>query len=269
MVGEVLVQREDLTTRTALSKSVLASFDMCPTKTWFGIHDPRPFVTNEKVEFGSALDAAVEVCVKYASSGQSVDLPRAWAAADEVVARNDVGVDIGEVRNAIGSFVAEVMPRYDWTRAVTQSSITTDLEGLGTCNGHPDIILGDGRIFDLKTSARAKDVPSVELGFYALLVESTGREVPAVGYLNYVRLKSPVWYLPEVPVTDELRRWAYENAAAYVRAKKADERLNTKAVEPGNYSMTGGPKFDALCKDCPYNPALGGPCRIVRKEDAA
>ena len=267
MVGEVLVQREDLTKPRGLSKSELGQFDLCQSKAWFAIHDPRPFVTNEKVEFGSALDAGVEVVVKYLSSGQPLDMTRAHAAVLEVVDRHGL-VDLAEVKVALASFVDEVVPRYDWTRAVTQSSITTDLEGLGTCNGHPDIILGDGSIFDLKTSSKSKDVPSVELGFYALLVEATGRPVPRVGYLNYVRLKKPVWYLPEVPVTDELRRWAYENAAAYVRAKKADTILNAKAASPGNYTMAGGAKFASLCLDCPYNPANGGPCALVRREAA-
>lgn len=266
----MLVQREDLSRPRGLSKSELGQFDLCQQKAWYAIHDPKPFVTNEKVEFGSALDAAVEVLVKYASAGQKPDLARAYAAVAEVELRNPGLIDAKEVMSATDSFLDEVMPRYDWTRAVTQSSITTELEGLGTCNGHPDIIMGDGSIFDLKTSGKSKDVPSVELGFYALLVEATGREVPRVGYLNYVRLKKPVWYLPEVPVTDELRRWAYENAAAYVRAKKADTILNASQPQtPGNYSMAGGPKFSSLCNDCVYAPANGGACALVRRESVA
>jgi hypothetical protein len=277
------VVREDLSRRTALSKSALQAFDLCATKHWYGIHEPRPFVTNEKVTFGSAVDAAVEVIVKLAASGQPVDLTRALDAAAFVIVRDGVDVDNGQVAVAIETFVSDVLPAHDWSRAVTQASITTVIDGLGESNGHPDLIMGDGSILDVKTSSRSKDVPSVELGFYALLAEADGRTVPTVGYLNYVRLKTPYWHgytrnpktgetMGErlvVPVDDELRRWAYENAAAYVRARKADAVLNGKATKAGNYSMTGGPKFDGLCADCPYNPALGGPCAIVRREQAA
>lgn len=265
-----LATRPDLTKPRGLSKSELGQFDLCQTKAWMAIHDPRPFVTNEKVEFGSALDRGVEVLVKFASAGQEPDFERAWEGVREYVQEQPLLAEsIEELAHALTTFRSEVMPRYDWVRAVTQSSITTDIEGLGTCNGHPDIVMGDGTVLDLKTSSKSKDVPSVELGFYALLVEATGRPVPRVGYLNYVRLKKPVWYLPEVPVTDELRRWAYENAAAYVRAKRVDTILNAKAASPGNYTMVGGAKFASLCLDCPYNPANGGPCALVRREEAA
>ena len=80
--------------------------------------------------------------------------------------------------------------------------------------------------------------------------------------LNYVRAKKPYWQIAEAPVTDELRRWAYEKSAAYVRARKADAVLNRNGTA-NNYSMTGGPRFAGLCTDCPYNPALGGSCLIA------
>lgn len=265
-----LVVREDLTHRTALSKSVLGTFDLCQTKAWLSIHDPRPFVPNEKVVFGSAVDAAVEVVVTYARMGEAPDLERATAAAEEVIARDGVEVDILEVQKAIAGFATDVLPKFDWSFARTQASISEVLDGLGECNGHPDLVLSDGRIYDVKTSARAKDVPSVELGFYALLVESeTAKEVPAVGYLNWVRLKRPYWQIVEAPVTDELRRWTYERAAAYVRAHKADALLNAKTERASNYSFPGGPKFDGLCGDCPWNPTYGGTCLIALREEVA
>jgi hypothetical protein len=69
-----------------------------------------------------------------------------------------------------------------------------------------------------------------------------------------------------VDVTDDLRSFAYEKAHAYVRAKHADDYLGLgEAVQ--NWSMTGGPRFDSMCLDCPYNPALGGPCVIAVKSD--
>jgi hypothetical protein len=272
------VERPDLSKRTALSKSLLGSFEMCQTKTWYGIHDPRPFVTNEKVVFGSAVDAGVEVIVKALSSGQKPDLPRAFSAAAFIVEREDVEIVFSQVEDAIESFLYDVVPQVDFTHAVTQANVTATIPGLGVCNGHPDIIMDDGSVLDVKTSSRAKTVPSLELGFYALLLEATGVAVPSVGYLNYVRLKKPYWHgytkrVGEtmgqpliVDVTDDLRSFAYEKAHAYVRAKHADDYLGLgEAVQ--NWSMTGGPRFDSMCLDCPYNPALGGPCVIAVKSD--
>jgi hypothetical protein len=129
--------------------------------------------------------------------------------------------------------------------------------------------MGDGSVRDVKTAGRAKDLPSLELGFYVLLMEATGATVPTVGYWNWVRLKKPYWQIIETPVTDELRRWAYERSAAYVRAQKADKALNAKATNPGNYSFTGGPRFDGLCSDGPWSPSMGGPCLIVNREVVA
>ena len=274
------VDRPDLSKRTALSKSLLGSFDLCQTKTWYGIHDPRPFIPSEKVVFGAAVDAGVEVLVKYLSSGQKPDLSKAYAAAAWIVKREPVELAFSEVEDAIESFMYDVVPRIDFAGAVTQANVTATIEGLGECNGHPDVIMADGSVLDVKTTARAKTVPSLELGFYALLLEATGATVPTVGYLNYVRLKRPYWhgYTKRagdtmgqpliVPVTDDLRIWTYRKAAGYVNAALADAMLNLPDVGVEyrvNYSMTGGPKFDGLCSDCQYNPALGGLCAIAVK----
>ena len=263
-----IVERPDLSQRTALSKSTLATFDLCQSKSWFAIHDPRPFVPNEKVTFGSAVDAGVEVILKYARMGEDPDLDKATEAAAYVIERDGVEVDPVDVQTALAAFVVQVLPKFDWSFVGLQSNLTATLEGLGECNGHPDIILGDNSVFDVKTSGRAKEVPSLELGFYALLVEEVDptQKVPRVGYINYIRSKRPFWQIVETPVTDELRRWAYEKSAAYVRAKKADAALNAKAETPANFSMTGGPRFASLCLDCPFNPALGGSCLIALNE---
>jgi len=265
-----LVERPDLSQRTALSKSTLATFDLCQTKSWLSLHDPRPFVPNEKVSFGSAVDAGVEVIVKMLASGQPFQMDRAYAAAAEIVERDQVEVVFDDIEWAIESFTLQVAAKTDWHMAVTQAHLSAVLDGLGECDGHPDIILGDNSVWDVKTSGRAKEVPSLELGFYALLAEEVDptRKVPRVGYMNFIRSKKPFWQVIETPVTDELRRWAYEKSAAYVRAKKADAALNRNGTA-NNYSMTGGPRFGGLCSDCAYNPALGGPCLISLNEPEA
>lgn len=260
----MIAERPDLSQRTALSKSLLGTFDLCQTKTWLSLHDPRPFVPNEKVTFGSAVDAGVEVMVKFLASDQPIQHGRAYAAAAEIIERDGVELVFSDVQRAIEDFAIHVAPKYDWHLAVTQTHLSATFDGLGECDGHPDIIFGDNAIFDVKTSGRAKEVPSLELGFYALLAEEVDptRKVPRVGYMNWIRAKRPFWQVIETPVTDELRRWAYEKSAAYIRARKADLALNRNGTA-ANYTMTGGPRFAGLCSDCPYNPALGGPCLIA------
>jgi hypothetical protein len=279
----VTVERPDLSRRTTLNKSALSVFDLCQTKSWYSLHDPRPFVPKEQVTFGSAIDAAVEVVIKYAGSGQEPDLDRATDAAVFIVDRDDrvlaemglppTGVDLLEIQSALVSFVASVLPTRDWSGAITQYRIATVIDGLGESDGHPDIIVGD-RIDDVKatTSKSPKDPKSLELGFYAILREAEGFPVSRVGYIELRRgrpngaLVKPQWLTPSIEVTPEFRRWAYEKAASYVRAKKADAALNAKAETPNNYSFPGGPRFTGLCSDCEYRPSIGGPCLISLNE---
>jgi hypothetical protein len=265
-VGQVtIVTRPDLSARTALSKSALTGFDLCQTKAWLSIHHPIPFVPNEKVTFGSAVDAAVEQLLVSARAGIPIERDRALAAATEVILRDNVEVSFDEIERAVDRFTTEIVPLFDWGFARLQPSITAQLPDLGETNGHPDIVLRDNRVLDVKTAGKAKDgEPSAELGLYALLVEEeTGTPVPSVGYLTWVRLKKPYWQVTERPVDAEYRRWAYEQAAAFVRAKNADDRWNAGRSEPINVSMNGGPKFRGLCSDCQYNPANGGPCGLA------
>lgn len=274
------VERPDLTRRTTVNKSVLGQFDRCQTQAWFASHYPVPFTPKEVVTFGSAIDASVEVLVKLAGSGQDSDLDRATDAAQFVIDRDDrvlaemglppTGVDILEIQSALVGFVTSVLPTRDWAGAITQYRIATVIDGLGEADGHPDIIVGD-QIDDVKatTSKTPKDPKSLELGFYAILREAEGFPVTRVGYIEYRRgrpngsLVKPQWLTPSIAVTDELRRWAYEKSAAYVRARKADTALNASLSTAMNFSMTGGPRFASLCSDCPFNPALGGSCLIA------
>ena len=56
--------RDDLSQRTALSKSQLAVADICGQKAWLEIHHRRPFIPDEKVTFGAAVDATVESVIR-------------------------------------------------------------------------------------------------------------------------------------------------------------------------------------------------------------
>ena len=89
-----LVVRDDLSARTALSKSTLTEFDVCATKAWHSLHHRAPLIPDEKITFGSAVDAAVEQAIGYLRSAQAIDEPVCMAAAHEVIKRDEVDVHI-------------------------------------------------------------------------------------------------------------------------------------------------------------------------------
>lgn len=263
-----LVARPDLSQRTTLSKSALVAAGLCGAKAWFDIHERRPIVRSEKITFGSAVDAAVEQVLTAVRAGVPIEQDRYMAAAEEVVARDEVEVDLEDVDRAATRFVIEVLPKYDFALCGLQVTLREDLDGLEEAEGHPDVRLHDGSLWDVKTAAKSKPADaaatSVELGFYALLSEAERRlPVPRVGYWTWVRVTRPYWQILEAPVTDEMRRRTFELAAAYVRAKKADALLNRNAETPLNFTFPSGPKNLSLCSSCQYSPAFGGPCVLA------
>ena len=268
--------RPDLSGPRGLSKTELGTFDICNHKSWFQLHFPQPWEPNERMSFGSALDAGVEVMVRSLASAKSPDIDDATDHAQVVIDRDGQPVDIDEVHHALARFPVDVAPRFNWTHAVTQPTLRAEIRGLGASEGHPDIGLPDG-ILDVKgtTGKRAKEPDSLELGFYVLLSEAAGIPVDWVGYLEWRRgapngsLVTGVWRTPTMRVTDEFRRWTHERASAYVRAKRADRILNEGMDEPMNFSFPNGPLYPWFCTDCPFNPAVGGPCAIARREEAA
>ena len=266
-----LVVRDDLSQRTALSKSALTQFDMCQTAAWFDLHDRKPLILNERISFGSAVDAAIEQVAKSIRDNGIADIASALAAAQEVVDRDEAEVNLDEVEKATERFVIEVATERDWAGVTTQPAVIVNLPDLGEISTHPDLVYADNSIDDVKTAKRAKpDEPTLELGFYALAVEAfLGSPVERVGYLTWVRVAKPYWQKLSFPVTDELKRWTRERAGAYIRAKKADELLNRKAEVPRNFSFPGGPAFRAMCEGCQYAPANGGECVIAYREAIA
>jgi hypothetical protein len=260
-----LVTRPDLSARTELSKSQLVATEMCQTAAWFDIHDRRPLIPSEKLTFGSAVDAGVEQIVYAAARGIAAG-SKARQAAMEVAERDGMELPWDEVDAALAGFVDAVLPAFDWTDAVVQPTVRADIAGLGPCSGHPDIILADGSVLDVKTAGKPKDPNSVELGFYAVLVEATGLAVPRVGYLAWIRLKRPYWQVAVVDTTDELRRYAMARAMAFARARDLDAHVNDGETSPVNYTLTGGPSRDWKCPTCQYAPANGGPCEIAARE---
>jgi len=251
-----LVKRDDLSTRKALSKSALVGFEYCQTAAWFDIHYRKPLIPAERITFGSAVDAGVEMIAKYLRAGQTIVHEQCMAAAVEVSERDSIDLDLDEVDKALTRYVIEVAPHHDYSMVRTQEHIYGELPDLGEVDGHPDLWFPGVLIEDNKTSGREKkNEPSFELGFYALLAqEVVGEPVPKVGYATWVRTSRPHWQRLEFDVTDELLRWTVERAAAYVRAKRADAVLNAKAETPINWSFTGGPAWAGKCADCQYAP---------------
>lgn len=267
-----LVVRPDLSNRTVLSKSAIASAEWCQTRAWFDLHERRPIIQTEKLVFGSCLDAATEQLMAAARAGLPMSEAKPLLAAEEVLARPEIpyglAIDLTEIATACERFMRDVMPAYDFALCGLQATLHEDIAGIGEAQGHPDVRLADGSIFDIKSAKKRKfDTDagtSTELGLYALLSEAeTGKPCPRVGYWTWVRATKPAWQVLESPVTDEMRRRTRAIAGNYVRARAADELFNRDAATPINFSFTGGPKFSSLCGDCSYSPARGGPCQLA------
>lgn len=263
-----LVLRPDLSQRTVLSKSAVTAAEWCQTRAWFDLHERRPTIQTERLVFGSCLDAATEQLMATARAGLPITEAKPLLAAEEVLLRSEVAVDLTEIATACDRFSRDVMPSYDFALCGLQAELHEDVEGIGEVEGHPDVRLADGSIFDVKSAKKRKydtdAQTSAELGLYALLSEAeTGKPTPRVGYWTWVRTAKPGWQILEAPVTDEMRRRTRAIVSAYVRAKAADELLNRNAKTPLNFTFTGGPKFSGLCADCAYSPVFGGPCQLA------
>lgn len=271
------VERPDLEKRDArkvISKSFLVSADLCGQKAFLSIHDPRPFRPIEKVTFGSALDAGVELAIAAIRSGQPIPLNRVGEAAAYVADRDGIAIEPEEVVRAVERFEYEIAPHYDLTSALTQHPIRVEIDGLGDVDGHPDVILPSG-IYDVKSSERAKPADAAatsytELGLYGLMRErETGIPVPELGYWTWVRSKRPYWQNVVSPFTDAMRRISFARAAGYVRALEADQVLNAGVIRPVNGTFPHGPKFPSLCSDCQFAPWNEGPCEMAGMEEVA
>lgn len=259
--------------REFLSKSFLTGLDWCGWAQWWSIHEPRPFIRDEGIVFGSAVDAGTQAIITMKRAGDTVDMDRALTPAAAILNETDIPVDALAVQVAIEQFVR--LP-FDWTFAKVQHHIRLEVPGLGMVDAHPDIILRDGSVYDVKTSKRSKAADAAEksyreLGFYALLRQyETGETPPHVGYITWVRSQKPYWQVVEAPVTDRMLRVAYLTAQGVARALQADQMLNEGLAEPVNAVFTSGPAWPGKCATCPYAPYNGGRCEIAEEvRDAA
>jgi len=262
--------------RERISKSFMIGADLCGWRAWYDIHDPKPFRMTEKVAFGKAVDAGVELVIAARRSGQEPDFALSRRAAEATAEDHALPIDWAAVDAALFAFHVDVIPQFDWAYCVTQQRLALEIDGIGAVDGHPDVILADGTILDVKTAARSKAPNAaatayLELGFYALAYEAlTGSASPRVGYVTWVRSRSPYWQVVTAPVTDRMRVIARHLASAKARAVEADALLNEGALAPANSTLTNGPKFPGLCADCSHAPWNLGACAIAEEvSDAA
>lgn len=256
MTDEALAKRSP---REYLSKSFLTGVPYCGMSSWFDIWEPRPWVPDEAMVFGSAVDAGVEAYIGYRRSDQPVDMDTVHAAAAKVVLDEGIEVDTDGVRDALEAFAG--VP-FDWAFCKTQHHIRIEVDGVGKVDAHPDIILRDNEIWDIKTAKKSKPKDAAEksyreLGFYAMLHElATGETVPGVGYLTWVRTSKPYWQDVYAPVTDEMRR-----KSLYIARQVAS--AITRSTPDFNDTFTNGPLWPGKCMTCRYAPVNGGRCEIV------
>lgn len=260
---------EERDPRKVLSKSFLVGADMCGERAWRDIHDPRPFYMTEKVAFGKVVDAALQVVIQTWNE-RATNIPKAieWAIkANEAIEHL---VSIPEVEAAIDAFMSGPFMFFEWTDARIQPELNATIPGIGDVNGHPDFILGDGTLLDIKTAARAKPDNAaaqspLELGFYALSCLWAGEPVKRVGYITWVRTKSPSWQVLVADVDDRMLDAAWQRAFRRANNLRADANVNTGGFPAVNVSFGNGPKYAGLCNTCAHNPSNGGGCEIAEE----
>lgn len=269
---------DELATRDSrrfLSKSFLVGADLCGQRAWLDLNHPRPFRMTEPVAFGKAVDLGVQVIVGMIDAGIDPrgESDRFIEPVLEVIGDNptDPEVSSDEVLRALDLFIREVVDTdlLVLHGAKVQHHVRLPVEELGEIDAHPDLILRDGSVIDVKTSSRAKPEDAaatsyLELGFYAFVREvETGQRPPRVGYLTFVRGARPRWQLVDAPVTETMVAIARTRSAAIRRARDADRVLNEGSATPVNWTFPAGPRFAGLCGSCSHNPANGGRCAIT------
>jgi hypothetical protein len=267
--------------RTGISKSLITSTALCNRKGWFAekirtADGARlPLIAPERVAFGAALDEAIlEIVVAIRE-----DAP--WS----IQTAHHLGVQAGMTRPhrddidwdkfkadlwvALELFVSDVLlegmgesPLIDFHGALVQGingdSIRVQTEAFGDVIGTPDFIISgttraNGRdlVLDLKSGARAKsekDLRSAEMAFYAYLyAQKWGGDLPDVGYLTFIRTKTPRFQIITGAATaDHLRI-----AEAYIATTKSVVARET----PDEVGFT-----TSFCGSCEWNkanPAVG------------
>jgi CRISPR/Cas system-associated exonuclease Cas4 (RecB family) len=266
--------------RTGISKSLITSTALCNRKGWFSEHvrmddgSRVPLIAPERVAFGAALDEAILFIVQAIRDDERWTLGDAHALGVKAALNrpHEEGIDWEKFANhltvALELFAYDVLgmpdgqPLIDFRMSLLQGldgdSIRVRTEAFGDVVGTPDFIIAgetrpNGRdlVLDLKSSARMKsekDLRSAEMSFYAYLyAQKWGGDLPSVGYLTYVRTKTPRYQILVGEATGEHLRIAEE----YLKTTKSVVARETQEEVGFTTSM---------CKSCEWrkaNPTIG------------
>lgn len=266
--------------RTGISKSLITSTALCNRKGWFSEHvrmadgSRVPLIAPERVAFGAALDEAILFIA------QSIRDDGRWTLGDAhalgvkaALARpHEDGIDwekfADDLTIALELFAYDVLgmpngtPLIDFRMSLLQGldgeSIRVRTGTYGDVVGTPDFIIAaetrpNGRdlVLDLKSSARMKsekDLRSAEMSFYAYLyAQKWGGDLPSVGYLTYVRTKTPKFQILVGDATGEHLRIAeeYLKTTRFVVARESQEEVGFST---------------SMCRSCEWrkaNPTVG------------
>jgi hypothetical protein len=237
--------------RTGISKSLITSTALCNRKGWFAEKirtadgGRLPLIAPERVAFGAALDESILEIVVAIRENAPWDLRTVHhmgvQAAMTRPHRDDIDWEKfqGELWVALELFQSDILrdglgepPVVDFHGALVQGingdSIRVNTRAFGDVIGTPDFIISgrtraNGRdlVLDLKSSARAKserDLRSAEMAFYAFLYsQKWGGDLPDVGYLTFIRTKTPRFqFITGTATADHLRI-----AEAYIATTKS------------------------------------------------
>lgn len=249
-----LVTRPDLTTRTALSKSEISTGEWCGIQGFYARTQPRKWNVTPEMTFGSAIDACVELAVKALRAGQAIPHEIFQRVGAEIAVKDDNPVDLDELTKAMRQFENAVAPMFDWSNALLQHTISVEIDGLGACEGHPDIICDD-LILDVKAKDKSVNENAIrfssELPFYAVIrMRETGDPITRIGYLVWVRTQSPKWQAVTVDVTDDVLAEGMARARRQVNLRRLIDTVASRGADPAEFFK--GPAFDSKCLTCAW-----------------
>jgi hypothetical protein len=273
--------------RKGISKSLVVATSLCARKGWHQENirladGSRPqAVMPERVHFGSALDEATMTLIyRHWEQGQPITDDLITEAVEEGLGsistkpgaeELDPETFRAELETALSSFAVIVLPRVleGATRVYLQGwngqSWSDGHGGIGT----PDITVFYGTdratIWDVKSSTRRKAFEALygpEMSHYAAMysdidltrVNNEDERLPGtlrLGYLTWVRLKSPVWQV--ISTEADLQHAAY----AQIQREHTEAVVSHRVPDALGYN-TG------LCGTCEYAAPIEGALRPTR-----
>lgn len=227
--------------RLKLSASRLKTWLSCPLK-WKAVYvDERPFVPTPAMAWGTAAHAGLESHARSVWLGEP--RPDVLAVFTDFFDRSGVEIGAKERERMIEQarlLLYRYLDRYGDEGVIAAELLLTASvidplsgENLGELTGIVDLISKDGRLIDLKTSARSpSDLQAVignavQLDCYRYLVAANqpGMEIRAAEIRSLIRTKEPKVEVTELPLRpfdaliDLIRRYkqAVEGQEVYPR----------------------------------------------------